>query len=162
MIKGNNMFYCVDGYKLMCTYLKNLSEIQQCWKKRWHKFDWIKLVLSNRCWQNEMSQRQRYIGCPSGFCALFNYTEQKYKHNMSSVDPMFHEWKWKIPEMFHTHKKLISIKWCAQMCLHPCYWAFLLCQDNPSIWQVWHIKKLSKQNDHCTGAPYSGDNKRLL
>ena len=65
-------------------------------------------------------------------------------------------------EMFHTHKKLISLKCCAQLCLHPYWWAFLLCQDNSSTWQVWHINKLIKQHDHYTGAPCAGDNKSLL
>uniref|UniRef100_A0A8C7G597 Arrestin-C n=1 Tax=Oncorhynchus kisutch TaxID=8019 RepID=A0A8C7G597_ONCKI len=32
----------------------------------------------------------------------------------------FHELKEKIPEMNHMHKKCISIKCCAQICLHPC------------------------------------------
>ena len=36
--------------------------------------------------------------------------------------------------MFHTHKKRISLKFCAQI-------SFLLCQDNPSTWQVWDINK---------------------
>ena len=39
---------------------------------------------------------------------------------------------------------------------------FLLCQDNPSTGQVWHIKKLMKQHDHYTGALCAGDNKRPL
>jgi hypothetical protein len=34
--------------------------------------------------------------------------------------------------------------------------------DNPSPWQVWHIKKLIKQHDHYTGAPCAGNNKRPL
>jgi hypothetical protein len=46
--------------------------------------------------------------------------------------------------------------------LHPCEWAFLLCQDNTSIWQVWHIKELIKWHDHDAGAPCAGDNKRTL
>ena len=48
----------------------------------------------------------------------------------------------KDPEMFLTHKKLILLKCRAQICLHPCQWAFLLWQCNPFIWHVWHIKKL--------------------
>jgi hypothetical protein len=37
------------------------------------------------------------------------YIEQKYKTQHVVVGPMFHELKWKIPEMFHIHKKLISV-----------------------------------------------------
>jgi hypothetical protein len=40
--------------------------------------------------------------------------------------------------------------------------AFLLYQDNPSTWQVWHIKKLIKQHDHYSGVPCAGDNKRPM
>ena len=64
--------------------------------------------------------------------------------------------------MFHTHKKCISFIFCALICWHPCSWECLLCQDNPSIWQEWHIKKLIKQHDHYTGARCAGDNKRPL
>ena len=58
--------------------------------------------------------------------------------------------------------KKVSLKCCAQICLHPCQWAFLLCQDNPSTWQVWYIKWLIKQHDHYTCAPCAGENKRPL
>jgi hypothetical protein len=38
----------------------------------------------------------------------------------------------------------------------------ILSQDNPSTWQMWHIKKLITQHDHYTGAHCAGDNKRPL
>jgi hypothetical protein len=41
-------------------------------------------------------------------------------------------------------------------------WAFVLYQDNPSTWQVWHIQKLIKLHDHYTGAPWAEDNRRSL
>ena len=63
--------------------------------------------------------------------------------------------------MFHIQKKLISPKWCAEICLPGCWQAFLLCQDSPSTWQVWNIKKI-KQHDHYTSTPCAGDNKRPL
>ena len=50
---------------------------------------------------------------------------------------MFYELKYMFAEMLQTHISLF-LKFCAQICLHPCSWAFLLCQDNPSTWQLWH------------------------
>ena len=58
-------------------------------------------------------------------------------------------------------RKCVSLK-CAQICLHCCEWAFLICLDNPYAWQVWYIKKLIKQYDHYTGAPCAGDKRPLL
>uniref|UniRef100_A0A8L0DR67 Integrin subunit alpha 10 n=1 Tax=Oncorhynchus mykiss TaxID=8022 RepID=A0A8L0DR67_ONCMY len=60
--------------------------------------------------------------CLSGI----KYNEQKYKHNMLSVGPMFHELIYKIPEMFHTHKNHIFLKCCAQM-----LFTFLLVSISP-------------------------------
>jgi hypothetical protein len=54
--------------------------------------------------------------------------------------PCFMIWNKRSQKCSIRTKKLISLIWCAQMCLYPCKWAFLLWQDNPHTWQVWHIK----------------------
>jgi hypothetical protein len=58
------------------------------------------------------------------------YTEQKYK----VLVPCF------IPEMFHTHKKLISLKCCAHLFASVSEHFFFAKKIHPP--DVWHIKKL--------------------
>ncbi len=55
--------------------------------------------------------------------------------------------------LFLCTKISISLKYCSQICLNLCWWALLLCRDNPSTSQVWHIKMLIRQYDYCTGVP---------
>ena len=68
--------------------------------------------------------------------------------NLSGLCGWICVWNWKVENWSEFLKKNVQ----------PCLWIFLLCQDNPSTWQVWHIK----QHDHYTGEPCAGDNKRPL
>jgi hypothetical protein len=71
--------------------------------------------LHSRQLQAEVAGQQVIQGCGNNI-----NTEQKYERIMSSVGPIFHELKSEIAEMFHMHKKHISLKCCAQIYLHPC------------------------------------------
>ena len=62
----------------------------------------------------------------------------------------------KYPCHFPYAEKAYFSKMCTNL------FAFLLCLDNPSTWQVWHINKMIDQHDHYTGAPCTGDNNNTL
>ena len=77
----------------------------------------------------------------SGRLHFTMYTEQKkYRTTCQVFLPCFLSWNKR------SQKPALKIR--AQICLHTCSWAFLLCLDNPSTGQVWHNKKLIKQHDH--------------
>ena len=43
-------------------------------------------------------------------------------------------------KFLYAQKSLFLSHFVQAFFLHPCLWAFLLCHDNPSTWQMWHIK----------------------
>jgi hypothetical protein len=66
----------------------------------------------------------------------------------------FMSWNKRIPLMFQ-----YELKACFSHILKCVYISvsddYIICQDNPSTWQVWQIK-MFKQPDHYTGAPCAG------
>ncbi len=50
-------------------------------------------------------------------------------------------------------KAYLSQIYCSQICLNMCYRALLLCRDNLSTSQVWHIQMLIRQHECCRGVP---------
>ena len=64
-----------------------------------------------------------------------------------TVGPMFHELKSKIPEIFHTHKKLISLQFCALICLQS---------------MLVSISPLSRLSIHLTGVTYQEADKKNM
>ncbi len=70
------------------------------------------------------------------------------------LPPFFMSWTQRSKIFFYVHKRPNSLKYCSQTCLNLCYRALLLCRDNSSTSQVWHIK-IYFINLDCRNVHYS-------